>query len=176
MSNFTTTTSAVFIPELWSARTLVAAEAKYIAAKLVSRYDSEVSQKGDVVHIPEVSNFSSARDKSSDTDVSYDTITESEKQISINKHKYIGFVIEDKLSKQAGYDLVGYYTEKAGERIAKTVDSDLLSLYSDFTTNDVGSYEADLSAATMVAAIQELMVNDVPEDDKSFYHLLDPSC
>lgn len=168
MANFTTTTSANFIPEVWSNRTLDATESKLVAAKLVSRYDDDISAYGDTVHIPEVSNFSAARDKSASTEITLDTLTEDEKTISINKHKYVAFAIEDKLAKQSKFDLVGHYTQKAGYSVAKAVDTDLLALYSDFTTTDAGSYEADISAASMVAAIQELMVNDVPREDLAF--------
>jgi len=168
MSNFTTTTSAVFIPEIWSNRTLDAAESKLVAANLVSRYDADVSAKGDTVHIPEVGHFSAARDKSADTDLTLDTITEDEKVIYINKNKYKAFAVEDIVAKQSQYDLVGNYTKQAGYAIAKAVDTDLLSLYSEFTTDDAGSYEADISASSMVAAIQQLMVNDVPREDLAF--------
>lgn len=143
-------------------------ESKLVAAKLVSRYDADVSQKGDVVHIPEVSNFTQARDKSADTDVTFDAITDGEKTININNHKYVAFVIEDILAKQSAYDVMGKYTQKAGYEIAKAVDTSLLSLCSDFTTTDAGSYESDLSAATMVSGIQQLMVNDVPREDMAF--------
>lgn len=168
MANFTTTTSAVFIPEVWSMRTLDATESKLVAAKLVSRFDADVSEKGDIVHIPEVSNFSAARDKSAGTDITLDALTESEKTITIDQHKYVAFAIEDKLAKQSAYDLVGHYTQKAGYQIANAVDTSLLSLWSDLTTTDVGSYEADVSAASLVAAIQTLMVNDVPREDMAF--------
>lgn len=168
MANFTTTTSANFIPEIWSNRTLDATESKLVAAKLVSRYDDDIAAYGDTVHIPEVSNFSAARDKSADTEITLDALTEDEKVIYINKHKYVAFAIEDRLAKQSKFDLVGHYTQKAGYAIAKAVDSDILALYSDFTTTDAGSYEADISAASMVAAIQELMVNDVPREDQAF--------
>lgn len=168
MSNFTTTTNAVFLPEVWSNKTLDETESKLVAAKLVSRYDADVSQKGDVVHIPEVSNFTQARDKSADTDVTFDAITEGEKTININNHKYVAFVIEDIVSKQSAYDIQSKYTQKAGYEIAKAVDTSILSLYSDFTTTDAGSYESDLSAATMVSGIQQLMVSDVPREDMAF--------
>lgn len=168
MANFTTTTSAVFIPEVWSMRTLDATESKLVAAKLVSRFDADVSEKGDVVHIPEVSNFTQARDKAAGTDITLDAITESEKTITINQHKYVAFAVEDKLAKQSGYDLVGHYTQKAGYQIANAVDTSILELWSDLTTTDVGSYESDITAASLVAAIQTLMQNDVPREDMAF--------
>lgn len=154
--------------EVWSNRTLDATESKLVAAKLVSRFDADVAQAGDVVHIPEVSNFTQARDKSADTDVTLDAISDSEKTITVDQHKYVAFAIEDKLAKQSAYDLVGSYTQKAGYQIANAVDTSVLSLYTDLTTTDAGSYESDISAASMVSAIQELMTNDVPREDLAF--------
>lgn len=168
MANFTPTTSAVFIPEVWSMKTLVATEKKLVAAKLVSRYDADVSSKGDVVHIPRISNFSAARDKVSDTQITLDTVTESEATITINKHKYLAFALEDITAKQSAYDLASYYTEKIGYGVANAVDTDVLGQYVNFTTTDVGSYISDISATTLVAAIQVLMNNDVPMTDRAF--------
>lgn len=49
MANVTTTTAAVFNPEKWSAKTLLATEANLVFANVVDRYDADVKQAGDVV-------------------------------------------------------------------------------------------------------------------------------
>lgn len=168
MADFTTTTSAAFIPEIWSAQTVIATEKKLVAAKLVSRFDADVAGKGAVIHVPRVSNFSAARDKSADTDVTLDAITETSVAITVNKHKYVAFALEDILVKQSAYDLEAFYTEKAGYEIAKAVDTDLLALYTGFTTTDVGSYEANITDAAMLSAINTLLLSDVPSEDRAF--------
>jgi hypothetical protein len=165
MADFTTTTSAVFVPEVWSMQTVVATEKKLVAAKLVSRFDADVAGKGDVIHVPQVSNFSQARTKAADTDVTLDAITESEVQITVDKHKYVAFALEDILVKQSAYDLESFYTEKAGYEIAKAVDTDLLSLYTGLTTTDAGSYEANITDAFILSGMNVLLANDVPRED-----------
>jgi hypothetical protein len=168
MANFTTTTSATFIPEVWSSATIVATEANLVVAPRVKRFDAEVAEYGDVIHVPNISNFSAARDKAANTTVTLDTITETSVDITIDQHKYVAFAIEDKLAKQSKYDLTAEYTDRAGYQIAKAVDTDLLALYSGFTTTDVGSYESDITDATILAAIQQLELNDVPMEDRAF--------
>lgn len=168
MANYTTTTSASFIPEIWSASTIVATENKLVVAPRVKRFDADVSQYGDVVHVPNVSNFDSARDKSANTTLTLDTITETSTDITIDQHKYVSFMIEDKLAKQSKYDLTSEYTDRAGYAIAKAVDSSLLDLYTGFTTTDAGSYETDITDAGILAAIQQLELNDVPMEDRAF--------
>lgn len=154
--------------EVWSKSTIVATESKLVVAPKVKRFDAEVASKGDVIHVPNVSNFDGARDKSANTNVTLDTITDTTTDITIDKHKYVAFAIEDKLAKQSQYDVTSYYTERAGYAIAKAIDSDLLALYSDLTTTDVGSYESDITDATILAAIQQLELNDVPMEDRCF--------
>lgn len=168
MANFTTTTSASFIPEVWAASTLVATESNLVVAPRVKRFDAEAAEYGDVVHVPNISNFSAARDKSINTNVTLDTITDTSTDITIDQHKYVAFAIEDKLAKQSKYDLTAEYTERAGYQIAKAVDTSLLDLYTGFTTTDVGSYEADITDASILAAIQQLELGDVPMEDRCF--------
>jgi len=168
MANFTTTTSASFIPEVWSQSTIVATESALVVAPKVKRFDAESAEYGDVIHVPNISNFDSARDKSANTNVTLDTITETSVDISIDQHKYVAFAIEDKLAKQSKYDLTSEYTSRAGYQIAKAVDTDLLALYTGFTNTDVGSYESDITDASILAGIQQLELQDVPMEDRCF--------
>jgi len=112
MANITTTTAAVFIPEVWSAETLRAAEAALVVAPLVKRYDALVKSRGDTIHIPKISNLS-ANDKTANTEVTTQAIAETEVTININKWKEASFEIEDIVKVQSNYDLMAEYTEKA---------------------------------------------------------------
>lgn len=168
MANFTTTTSASFIPEVWSANTIVATENALVVAPLVKRFDADVASEGDVIHVPNISNFSGTRSKSANTAVTLDVITDTSTDITIDKHEYVAFAIEDKLAKQSKYDLTAEYTERAGYAIAQKVDADILALYTGFSNADVGSYESDLTDATMLAAIQAFELANVPLEDRAF--------
>ena len=166
MANITTTTAAVFFPEVWSMETLRAAEKALVMAGLVKRFDSLVKSRGDTIHVPKISNLS-ANDKTANTDTTTQTVTESEVSISIDKWKETSFEIEDIVKVQSNYDLMSEYTSKAGEAIARVVDTDLLALYSSLTSTDVGTYGNDLTDAVLVAAIQALDEADVPLEDRA---------
>ena len=167
MANFTTTTSAVFIPEVWSVETLREAEKALVMAPLVKRYDSLVKGRGDTIHIPHVSNLS-ANDKTQNSEVTLQTVTETETSISVDQWKEVSFEIEDIVKVQSQYDLRSEYTSKAGYAIAQAVDSDLLALYSSLTSTDVGTYGTDIADPVIVAALQALDEVDAPLEDRFF--------
>ena len=145
---------------------LRATEDALVMAPLVKRYDSLVSGRGDTIRIPNLSNLS-ANDKSSATQVTLQTVTETETTISINKHKEASFLVEDIVKVQSNYDLLAEYTQKAGFAIAEQVDTDLLNLYTTFTNSDVGNYGNDISDSVIVAAIQALDEANAPITDRN---------
>lgn len=165
MANFTTTTSAVFIPEIWSVETLRAAERALVMAPLVKRYDALVKQRGDTIHIPHVSNLT-ANPKAQNSEVTLQTVTEIDTTIAIDQWKEVSFEIEDIVKVQSQYDLRSEYTSKAGYAIAQTVDSDLLGLYASLATVDVGTYGVDLGDTEIVSALQTLDEADAPLEDR----------
>ena len=166
MADITTVTAAVFIPELWSMETLRQQEAALVVAPLVKRYDSLVKGRGDTVHIPEVSNLV-ANDKTANTDVTLQAITESERTIAIDQWKEASFLVEDIVKVQSNYDLMAEYTSKAGYAIARAIDTSLLSLYSTFTNPAVGTYGATIDDIAIVAALQALDEANAPLEDRA---------
>ena len=136
-------------------------------ANLVKRFDSLVTGKGDVINIPNLSNLT-ASDKAASTQVTLQSPTESNTTISINKHKESSFLIEDLLKVQSNYELMAEYTSKAGESIARTIDTDLLNEYSNFTNTDVGTYGSDITDAIIVAGLEALDLANAPLEDRYF--------
>ena len=167
MANITTTTAAVFLPTLWSTETIRAAESALVAAGIVKRYDALVQAKGQAIKIPQISNLSVTA-KTADADVTTQTVTESSVTLTVNKWYESSFEIEDIVAVQSNYDLRSEYSEKAGYAIAKQVDTDVLSLYTNLTTTDVGTYGVDAGDATYVAAELALDQNDVPLENRYF--------
>ena len=94
------------------------------------------------------------------------TFTETDTTINLNKHKEASFLIEDIVKVQANYNLMAEYTQKAGFAIAKQIDTDLLSEYSNLTTTDVGDYGTDISDGVILEAINILDLNDVPDTER----------
>ena len=93
--------------------------------------------------------------------------------INITTHKECSFEIEDIVKTQSNYDLRIEYTAKAGEAIARRVDTDLLGLYSSLTSTDVGNYGTDMGDATIVAAMQSL--DDALAPIENRYFVIKPS-
>lgn len=165
MANITITTGANFIPELWSMETQRATEAALVMAPLVKRFDSLVKGRGDTIHIPHISNLV-ANNKTANTEVQTQTITESETTLEINAWKETSFEIEDMVKVQSNYDLMSEYTNKAGYAIAQSVDTSLLALYSGLSNPAVGTYGVPMTDAVLVSAIQALDEANCPIEDR----------
>ena len=86
MANVTTTTAAVFIPELWRDAILDYAERKFQLRNQVMDFSSELPS-GDTLHIPKVSEETAAP-KSAGSAVTYSANTDSEVTISVDQHHY----------------------------------------------------------------------------------------
>ena len=165
-SHQTITTGAVFLPEIWSPEVLRATENALVMAPLVKRFDSLVTAKGDTINIPNLSNLT-ATSKSASTQVALQSPTESNTQILLNQHYESSFLVEDILKVQSNYDLMAEYTSKAGESIARRVDTDLLTEYSNFTNTDVGTYGSDITDAVILAAIEAIDLANAPLEDRA---------
>lgn len=166
IGNFTTTTNATYIPEIWSKEMIRAREDNLVAAKLVKRFDSEVSDYGDIIRVPEVSNLS-VQPVSETAAVNWSNVTESEATITINKHYAVPFRISDKLKAQSKYRVAGEYGKKAGFALAEQMDSDVLALYSS-ADNHVGDGSTAISKANVLLAQRYLDAANVPTSDRHF--------
>jgi N4-gp56 family major capsid protein len=184
------TSAATFIPEIWSDEVIAAYQSNLVLANLVKKM-SMTGKKGDTIHVPKPTR-GSASAKAENTAVTIQNATESEIQISINKHFEYSRLIEDITEAQALASLRQFYTGDAGYALAKQVDNDLFTLGkslgngdgSDWTHSTVynfagGSgieaYAVDSVASTDVfndagfrAAIQVLDDADVPMDNRCF--------
>ncbi len=187
------TSAATFIPEIWSDEIIASYEKNLVFANLVKRMSME-GKKGDVLHIPKPTR-GSANAKSENTAVTVQNATESEVQVTVNRHFEYSRLIEDITEVQALASLRQFYTEDAGYALATQVDSDLSALGPGLGTsgttsttylNNAGTFFVDASnglstytADTVVSAdvftdagfrgiIQKLDDADVPMDGRSF--------
>ena len=187
------TSAATFIPEIWSDEIIAAYEKNLVLANLVKKMSME-GKKGDTIHVPKPVR-GDAHAKAENTAVTVQNATESEVQVSINKHFEYSRLIEDITDVQALSSLRQFYTEDAGYALAKQVDTDLHSLATGLGTsgttsttylNNAGTFFVDASnglstytADTVVSAdvftdagfrgiIQKLDDQDVPMDNRYF--------
>ena len=187
------TSAATFIPEIWSDEIIAAYQKNLVLAPLVKKM-SMTGKKGDTIHVPKPVR-GDAHVKSENTAVTVQNASESEVQVSINKHYEYSRLIEDITDVQALSSLRQFYTEDAGYALAKQVDSDLHGLATGLGTsgttsttylNNAGTFFNDASnglstytADTVVSAdvfeddafrgiIQKLDDQDVPMDNRAF--------
>ena len=187
------TSAATFIPEIWSDEIIAAYQKNLVLAPLVKKM-SMSGKKGDTIHVPKPVR-GDAHVKSENTAVTVQNASESEVQVSINKHYEYSRLIEDITDVQALSSLRQFYTEDAGYALAKQVDSDLHALATGLGTsgttsttylNNAGTFFNDASnglstytADTVVSAdvfeddafrgiIQKLDDQDVPMDNRAF--------
>lgn len=170
MASFTSTTHANYVPDQWSNEMRVALEASLVVAKLVKMIPHDKKVKGDVIHIPDVSELTAADLSESDVDISGVAPTEGEFTLTINKKKHISIYIPKHLGGQLSkYEMRQAYTPKISYGLAKIVDLDLLGLFSGVsqavgTTAD--GLNGNIADALILAAMEKLDVADVPEDDR----------
>ena len=184
-NHVTVTTAATFIPEIWSDEIVAAYKRNLVAANLIKKMNFK-GKKGDTVHIPSPTR-GSASAKAASTQVTLIAATESEVNVSINKHYEYSRMIEDIVEAQALSSLRSFYTDDAGYALAKQVDTDLIRLGrlaqggtgARYTGAFIGSdgttaynYSTDNQAALTDAAIrrsiQRLDDSDVPMDGRFF--------
>ena len=119
----TTTTAAVFIPEIWSDEVIAAYKKNLVAANVFKKMSFK-GKKGDVIHIPKPTR-GSASVKAASTAVTLIAATETEVQVPINLHYEYSRFIEDIVEVQALSSLRRFYTDDAGYALAKQVDTNL---------------------------------------------------
>ena len=164
-NHVTNTTGATFIPELWSDEIVAAYKSNLVLANLVNKMPMS-GKKGDTLHIPKPTR-GSASAKGAESQVTLIAATESEVQVSVNKHYEYSRLIEDITDVQALASMRKFYTDDAGYALAKQVDDDLFDLGkslgdgdgSDWThsnsfyvdaANGIAAYAEDTVAATDV--------------------------
>jgi len=140
------TSAATFIPEIWSDEVVAAYQSNLVLAPLVKKM-AMTGKKGDTLHIPKPVR-GTANAKAENTAVTIQNATESEVQVTIDKHFEYSRLIEDITEAQALASLRQFYTGDAGYALAKQVDTDLFELGKSFGNNNAayegtGSYFID---------------------------------
>ena len=158
------TTADAFIPELWSNEAIVARENRLVFANLVNRaFESELTF-GDTIHVPSVTDLS-ARTKSANTAITYETQTETNTDITVSTHQYAAMAVEDITKVQAKRDLFSLYAGKMGYALDLAVD-DVLAGLPDNITNTVGALATDLTYEQLLRSRQYLDDANVPDEDR----------
>lgn len=164
MANITTTTAAKMIAEKWTRKIELPFYKALYFKDLVTRRDELVADGGNKINIPFMSQYD-ARDKVGGTAVTYDANTETEIELTINKHKYLAFTIEDIVKVQSNYNLQEAYRGAQKEALARAIDTDIASLHASAGTNVAAG--ATVDDADVLSVVLALDLANVPPTDRA---------
>lgn len=145
----TITTSAAFIPKLWSDEVLATFKNKLVLGNLVTKMSFK-GKKGDTLHLP-VPARGAVTAKVANTQVNLIADTATTVSVLVNKWFEYSKVYEDMAEMQALTSMRKFYTDDAGYALARQIDQDLHLLGSTFNAGVNGattSYERAVTGGT----------------------------
>jgi N4-gp56 family major capsid protein len=150
-NSVTVSSAATFVPEIWSDEIVAAYKKNLVLANLVMKMNFR-GKKGDVIHIPAPTR-GTANAKAATDAVTLIAASNTEVQVSIDKHYEYSRLIEDIAEIQALNSMRQFYTADAGYALARRVDTDLVQLGRAFNGATVGTDDYATSNTTTKAFI-----------------------
>jgi len=149
-------------PEMFAAVALGALQNNLVMARRVNRdFDPKEAERGDVISITKRGALT-VKDKAEDTDHDPQEPANTKVSITLNKHKYIDWILSSRAKAKAIADAVNY-VEDAGKGLAQTIDNDLTGLYTLAGAN-VGTYGTLATPSLITAARRALATLKCPND------------
>lgn len=145
-----------FIPQVWAQRALDVLRAYIALVKLVTKdTDFEPGWIGKTLNIPYPGTFA-AQDKAENGTATVQVPTGGANvSVTLNKHKYVDFIVEDIARAQASNELLDRYINPAIIAIAEVLEADLFALYAGLATS-IGTSGTDITAALIRTARKTL--------------------
>ncbi|MBW2672500.1 MAG: hypothetical protein JRD89_03670 [Deltaproteobacteria bacterium] len=158
------TSQDYFIPEVWSPIILDSREANLLFAQFCdTRYEKGLT-KGDVIHVNDLP-LLSAREKSENTAVQYETVSHSQTDISIDQYYYAAIAVEKETMVQALKDQAAMFAPKMGYALALQIDDTVAGLVDDLN-NHVGTLTVGTTVNNWIRAVQYLDDANAPDEDR----------
>ena len=158
MAEVTTTTGANFIPELWRDAIMDFAERKFQLRNQCMDFSSLMSEGGDILHIPKVTEETAAN-LSSGSAVTYGANTDGKVDLTVDQHAVEAKRIGDHVKIQESADLFGAYAKSMGYAIAKYIENYIaVSVIQSATANDVTlGTDNTVTTALLRSGLQKLL-------------------
>jgi len=152
-----------YIQEKWSREIEQPFDKELQIANLVQDRSGLIAGGGDTINIPFASAVD-ARAKSASTAITYDSPEGAPITLEIDKHYYVGVLIEDIAKVQASYDLKATFQQRMAEALARQIDTDLMALYGSAGTTVAGGAAVD--DADMLAVVAAFDAANTPEGER----------
>lgn len=165
----TATSLASTIPELWGEKVNEFFRAKLVAAPFFTDRSDEVSEGGDVLYTPSITELS-ANAKTNATAVTLNAPTDPKVTLTVNQWFESSFAIEDAQAAQVkrSYTIMERYAQSAAYAIAKKLDGAIVALFSGFSTS-VGASTTALADSDIRNAISALESANVDTTECAFF-------
>lgn len=154
-----------FVPEIWSARLLVAFRKAlvYAAPDVVNRdYEGEISDAGDTVRITSVSRPTVDDYTPGSTTITPEKLTTGQRTLTVDQAKYWAFAVDDVDARQAKSNLIPQAMSEAAYALADVADQYVASLYTAAqASNVVDAVTIDLTSPTDADAESAKVYNSV---------------
>ena len=156
----TTETNAysAFIPQIWSQKLNTMLEKNCVMMQCVNRnYEGDIKNQGDKVRIITPANVTISTVGTEN--ISYNELSPSSMDLTIDQKKYFAFKINDVAQAQANQDIMVAHLENAKHAIEEVQDSFLLGMHSEVDAeNTVGSEDkaVTLDKTTIYSQFVEL--------------------
>jgi N4-gp56 family major capsid protein len=150
-NSVTVSSAGTFVPEIWSDEIIASYKKNLVLANLVMKMNFR-GKKGDMIHIPAPTRGSASAKVATDA-VTLIAASDTDVQVSINKHYEYSRLIEDIAEVQALNSMRQFYTQDAGYALARRVDTDLVQLGRAFNGATVGTDDYATSASSTKAYI-----------------------
>ena len=164
-----------FVPDLWTAKILVALRKKAVAANLVNRnYEGEVKRMGDSVKITSIDDVAIGS-YTAHSDITWEAIDDSTRSLLIDQAKYFAFEMDDVEKAQSvnGGAVMNQALDNATYQLRDTSDAFLLAAMNTAlqgTGNDLGTVAIHTTAQNLYDTFVDLSValdeDNVPEEGR----------
>lgn len=165
-----------FIPDLWSAKLLVALRKAHVSGALVNRdYEGEIKRQGDSVKITSINDVTIGT-YTAHSDITVEDIDDATRSLLIDQAKYFAVELDDIERAQhvkGGGSPLAQAVDNAAYQLADTADAFLLDLINDAaeaTGNDLGTVAIHTTAKNLYDAFVDLGVKldeaNVPEQGR----------
>jgi hypothetical protein len=153
--------TAQYVQEKWTRDIQQPFDKKLQIAKLVQDRSGLISDGGDIIRVPFTAGVD-ARAKAASTAITYDSPEGSPIAINIDKHYYVGVLLEDIAKVQSNYDLQSAFKERMAEALARQLDTDLMALYASAGTTVAGG--ASVDDADILAVVAAFDAANTPQE------------
>lgn len=164
-----------FVPDLWTAKILVALRKKAVAGSLVNReYEGEIKRMGDSVKITSINDVTIGS-YTAHNDITWEDIDDATRSLVIDQAKYFAFELDDIERAQAvnGGAVMNQAIDNATYQLRDTADAFLLAAMNTATqgtANDLGTVAIHTIAKNLYDSFVDLAVTldvgNVPEEGR----------